>query len=494
MRPQPYAHQERALELSKDREAFALLLEMGLGKTRVALDTASHLYRSGKIRALLVIAPNGVHTTWSLSEIPTHLDVPFVARHWDASRAGRTKYDRWLRSVWLPPPPGTLPILCVNVESLSAKRGRDVASSFVEAHGGDVLLVVDESALIKTPSAKRTKAVLALGKRAAYRRILTGTPVTQSPLDVYTQFKFLDPRILGFDSFYAFKAHFCVLVKRRASSGSRSWQYEEVLGYRRLDELQRLIASASFRATKAECLDLPDKLYSRIVVALSPAQRSRYDSLVSDYVLLTASEERVPVPMALTRLLRMQQVTAGFLPDETETRVEPIPGSNPKIEALISDVETIPDDESVIVWCRFRAELEAAASALREAHGRGSVGTYYGSTTPEDRTSLIEAFQSRRVRFFVGTPQSAGLGLTLTAARHVYYLSNGFSSSDRMQSEDRAHRIGQTSRVRYVDVVCKGTIDERVLDVLRDKRDVAAMIVGDPRSIIPEIVRDDEIF
>jgi SNF2 family DNA or RNA helicase len=483
-KPTAYAHQTTVLEASWDKPTYALLMDMGTGKTRVILDTAERLYARKLIRAVLVIAPNGVHHNWVLHEIPLHLDIPAIAVAWSSSRSKSKRFQEQMAQLFSSAP--ALKVLTMNVEALSSKTGRDVAAKFLDYFRGQTLFVVDESQKIKNVSAKRTKSLLALRLKAAYRRIMTGTPVTQSPLDVYSQFMFLDPAILGFTSFYAFKGYYAQTVKHRATDAAgHLYEYEEIVGYKHLEELTSRLRSRSFRVTKQECLDLPEKIYTRLIVELSAEQRRLYKELRQNMVM-TIGSEVIPVPLMLTRLLRFQQITGGFIPAEDGVKTLPIAGSNPKLDALLSDIEDLPADESVIIWARFRAEIQRIVRALREAYGANSVGAYYGDTSAEDRAALIDAFQGKRTRFFVGNPQSAGLGLTLTAASTVYYFSNDFALENRSQSEDRCHRIGQRRSVVYKDIVCRGTIDERVLEVLKSKLDVADAIVGNPAALVDD--------
>jgi len=471
----PHDHQRTVFEASRGLPSFGLLMEMGTGKTKVVIDTACYLHERNLIRALLVVAPNGVHWNWSLREIPAHLP-DRCARHvvtWSAAKSTTKRFGEGMRRLFDGRP--ELKILCMNVEAFSTPRGRSTAEGFLQAFDRKVMFVVDESSKIKTVSAKRTKAIVKMRSLAAYRRILTGTPVTQSPLDIYSQCFFLGEEHLGFTSYYVFKQRYAQIVKRVAVDGTgRQYQFEEIVGYRHLDELTRKLQRCTFRVTKKECLDLPDKIYTQVFVDMTKEQCDLYKTLKRDLVLGDVS-----VPMMLTRLLRFQQITGGFVPIEEFQPAIAVPGRNPKIDALMSDVEDLPVDESVIIWARFRAEIKAITKALREVYGPTSAGSYFGDTSSDDRRDLIDRFQGKTTRFFVGNPQAAGMGLTLTAASTVYYFSNDFSLENRLQSEDRCHRIGQRSAVVYKDILCRGTIDERVVGALADKKSMADLVVGD---------------
>lgn len=469
--PEPWHHQKEAFLLSRDEEAFALLMEQGTGKTRVIVDTACYLFAKGEIEAVLVICPNSVKDTWK-EELHDHS--PEWARHdlrvYDSGlkKSEKQELESFIKSN------GRMRLkwLVVNVEGLSTGKLPELAAEWVARW--NCLVVVDESTRIKSPSAKRTKRVFKLGKQAPYRRILTGTPVTQGPLDLYSQFRFLDRHILGFGSYYAFRNHYAIMG---------GYNGKQVIGYANLDELQRLIEPYSYRKLKTECLDLPPKVYEKRVVELSAQQRKAYDEMKNDMVTSLAGKE-VSVTIVLTQMLRLQQIVGGFLPvppeDETEDWVTvPIDGPNPKLQALIEETSDLPG--KAIVWARFRAEIEIISNALREAYGKDSVVEFHGGVKQTDRQDARRSFQDpdSPVRFFVGQVEAGGIGLNLQAATTVIYFSNSFSLETRLQSEDRAHRGGQTNRVTYIDLLAKNTLDRRLLTVLRGKKNLADLITGD---------------
>ena len=485
--PAPFAHQLHAFETSRDRKAFALLCEQGTGKSKMVVDTACWLWQRGEIDGVLVICPNSVKTNWVTDEIPRHHspDVPWVAAWWSANGRAVDR-ERWRVAQSIAPPAITLPWLVVNVESLSARgEAYDACERFLDSRR--VLLVVDESSKIKN-RVKRTKAVIKLGQLAAYRRICSGTPVTQGPLDLFTQFRFLDSDILGFDTFTAYKNRYALFDTR--------FGFPKLIKYLNLDELQAKIAPHSYRVTRAECLDLPPKVYQKLEVDLAPAQRKAYNAMRDQMLVELGDGRSVSATIVLTKLLRLQQITGGFLPfvpppdvDEGMQRAglalcaastEPLPGPNPKVEALLDFVEQVPG--KVIVWARFRAELEAITHALVKEYGADAVVEFHGGVSDEGRTYARQRFQDAalRVRFFVAQTDVGGYGLTLTAAQSVVYYSNTFSLEARLQSEDRAMRIGQTGSVTYVDLIARDTLDNRVLQALRGKQDLASLVLAEP--------------
>jgi SNF2 family DNA or RNA helicase len=388
-----------------------------------------------------------------------------------------------------------LKVLNINVEAMATKKGMAYASRLVDLY--KCMVVVDESTRIKSHQAKRTKNTIAVGAKAAYTRILTGTPITQNPLDLYSQFNFLNPYILGHSSYYTFKNRFARVQKRKAQKRVKGrmkyWTYEEIVEFRHLDELTAKIDPISFRVTKEECLDLPEKIYQEIEIPLSEDQHRLYKSMQQDLKLELESGELITAPMAITRMIKLQQILGGFIKDEFG-ETHSIPGNNSKLDELIYDLEDVPKNISVIIWARFRKEIESIHAKLADVDGADSCGTYYGGTAQSDRSRLIEDFQAGRTRFFVGNAQSAGLGLTLTKASLVYYFSNDFSLENRLQSEDRCHRIGQRKNVVYKDLIAikrtgGRTVDRHVITRLKDKKDVAA-IVTDNLASYREVLND----
>jgi SNF2 family DNA or RNA helicase len=463
-------------EESKDKEYWALLLEMGCGKTKVTIDTMAYLALKGEINAVLVISPNGVHRQWITGEIPIHMPdtVPYQAVVWQSSRNTKA-YRKQLET--LMEPSREIKILSMNVESFSTKKGTEFANKFLDRWPKN-MVVVDESSKIKTVKAKRTKNVVKLRRKAKYRRILTGTPVTQSPLDVYPQMFYLCPTILGFTSFVAFKSQYAIIIKNNATDGNgRAYTYENIVGYKRLEELADKVSLHSSRILKEDCLDLPEKIYQQIPVQMTKEQKRLYEKLKED-LLLECDGEDVPVPLVLTQLLRLQQLTGGHLGQEDGTAV-PVDGGNPKLKAMLEDIETLDTSEKVIIWARFRPEIETIVKELQKEYGQEAAGGYYGDVNQADRAALIDRFTNGDTRFFVANAQCAGLGLNLTAASIVYYFSNTFSLEERLQSEDRAHRIGQKKSVVYKDLACIGTVDEKVHKALAKKKSVADIVTQD---------------
>jgi len=463
----PYAHQLSALKKSWDREEFAYFMEMGTGKSKVLVDNIAMLYDKGKINGALIIAPKGVYNNWYTQEIPNHLASHIQPKMvlWTAStsKSKQKEYDSLFETGY------DLHILIMNVEAFSTKKGLDFAGRFLRTHR--TMMAVDESTSIKTPTAKRTKSILSIGKLANYRRILTGSPVTKSPLDLYTQCAFLNEHLLGFTSFYTFRNRYAVMVDR--NFGGRRVQIPA--GYKRLDELSQILKAFSDRVLKENCLDLPEKIYIERQVELTDEQSKAYSTMKSA-ALASIKGKMATAPHILTQMMRLHQITCGHLKSDDGTITEI---KNNRLEELLDVLDEI--EGKAIIWANYIYDIEHIVSVIKKKYGENSVVQYYGAVSSDKRQEAIQKFQDPNsdARFFVGNPQTGGYGITLTAANTVIYYSNGYDLEKRLQSEDRAHRIGQKKSVTYVDLVTPKTVDEKIKKALRKKINIATEIMGE---------------
>ena len=463
----PYEHQVTALEKSWNKEEYGYFMEMGTGKSKVLVDNIAMLYDKGKINSALIIAPKGVYRNWFSQEIPNHL--PSHIDHktilWTAttSKAKDKEYQQLFKIDY------DLHILVMNVEAFSTKKGLEFATKFLNCH--KAIMAVDESTSIKTPTAKRTKAILSLGKLAKYRRILTGSPVTKSPLDLYTQCNFLHEELLGFNSYYTFRNRYATMIDR--NFGGRRVQI--VGGYKRLDELSDSLKKFSYRVLKEDCLDLPEKVYIQREVELSDEQRQIYSTMKSA-ALAQLKGKMATAPHVLTQLMRLHQITCGHLKNDDDTITEI---KNNRMSELLDVLDEV--EGKVIIWANYVYDIRQIVKAISKKHGEDSIVQYYGAIPADVRQKNIENFQDPNSdsRFFVGNPQTGGYGITLTAANNVIYYSNGYDLEKRLQSEDRAHRIGQKKSVTYVDFITPKTIDEKIVKALRKKMNIATEIMGE---------------
>jgi SNF2 family DNA or RNA helicase len=469
----PFDHQRDTFLETREEEVYGLFWEMGTGKSKTTIDTAAHLRLTGKIDGMLIIAPNGVHRNWITDELPRHMPdqiADLMFSHYYQTSKANTKWHQSLCKEFLRHP--DFKVLAMSYSAFMTKKGKEFAWAFMKPLDGRLLYVLDESARIKTPKAKRTRSIILSGKYARFRRILTGTPVANSPFDIYSQVRFLEPdfwKRLELPTFTIFKSYFGVFEENYNRKINQS--YKKLLAYRNLQKLNGLIAGLSSRVTKDEVLDLPPKLYSKRYVELSSEQMDAYQRLKEEYLLLLDSGEEVTAILAVTRILRLQQIVNGYIGTD-DGKIERIAGDNPRLKLLEDICEDIP--HKAIIWGRFQEDITQICEILGETAVR-----YDGQVNDAGRAEAIEAFQNGEAKFFVGNPAAAGEGLTLHAARTVIYYSNSFKLTDRLQSEDRAHRIGQEHPVHYIDLVAEGTVDERIVKALINKLDVASMVVGD---------------
>jgi len=462
----PYAHQLTALEKSWNRETYAYFMEMGTGKTKVLIDNAAMLYDKGKINGVLIVAPKGVVGTWYNQELPAHLPthIENVSVLWQSNIT--KEQSRKLGTLFKTGE--ELHILIMNVEAFSTTKGVDFAAKFLASH--NTLMAIDESTTIKNPQAKRTKNIIKLSERAKYRRIMTGSPVTKNPLDLFSQCYFLDPFHLNHESYYSFRMRYAVM--KTANIAGRKIQL--VSGFRNLGELSEKLKPFSYRVLKEDCLDLPDKIYMKRQINLSPDQHKLYDQMKKE-ALAILNGKKVTTVNALTQLMRLHQITCGhFTSDDGSTQ----PIKNNRIDELMDVLEEI--EGKAIIWAHYQYDITTIIKEVVKVHGPGSIVDYYGLTPQDERQPNIKKFQSDpKCRFMVGTPSTGGYGITLTAANTVIYYSNGYDLEKRLQSEDRAHRIGQQKSVTYVDILAEETVDEKIVKSLRKKINIASEVLGE---------------
>ena len=462
----PYKHQLTALEKSWNRETYAYFMEMGTGKTKVLIDNVAMLYDRGKIDGALIICPKGVTGTWYTQELPAHLPdhIENVSVLWQANitKSQSQKLGNLFKTG------EELHILIMNVEALSTQKGSDFAKKFMLSH--KTLMAIDESTTIKNPKAKRTKNILQMAKRAIYRRILTGSPVTKNPLDLYSQCEFLNEELLDFTSYYAFRNRYAEM-KTLHMHGR---QIQIVSHFKNLDELSEQLKTFSYRVLKEDCLDLPDKIYMKREIELSADQKKVYKEM-KEQALATLNGKQVTTVNVLTQLMRLQQITCGHFVADDGTTQEIKSNRLSELMDILDEIEG-----KAIIWAHWQKDVQIIKKALIKEYGPCSVVDYYGLTPQDQRQANIKKFQEDpRYRFFIGTPSTGGYGITLTAANTVIYYSNGYDLEKRLQSEDRAHRIGQKKSVTYVDILAEETVDEKIVKSLRKKINIASEVLGE---------------
>ena len=462
----PYKHQLTALEKSWNKQTYAYFMEMGTGKTKVLIDNMAMLYDKGKIDGALIVAPKGVVKTWYEQELPTHLPnhIENVTVLWQPNIT-KTQQEK-LESLF--EIETALHILIMNVEAFSTDKGVKFATKFLNSH--KTLMAVDESTTIKTPTAKRTKNIIDLGKFARYRRIMTGSPITKNPLDLYTQCDFNDPYLLDFASYYSFRNRYAEMKTMHL----RGRSIQVVSEFKNLGELSETVKTFSERVLKEDCLDLPPKIFMKRHVSLTADQKKLYNQM-KEQALAILNGKMTTTMTVLTQLMRLHQITCGhFTADD---------GSTQSVDSnRLNELMSILDETEgkAIIWANYQLSVGEIIQRIVKEYGEDSYVHYYGLTSQEDRQDNIRKFQNDpKCRFIIGTPQTGGYGITLTQAHTVIYYSNSYDLEKRLQSEDRAHRIGQKKTVTYIDIVAEDTVDEKIQQALRDKINIASEVMGE---------------
>ena len=469
----PFSHQLAAMgamlnHFIKGNREFALLMEMGCGKTKVLIDSSAYLYDNGYINGLLVVCPNGVKGTW-INEIETHCP-DHVEKNvvlWTGKKT--KKHEDELQSLFITEPAKVhLNVLIMNIDAFATSRGKDFARRFLMTR--QALMTIDESTTIKNVSAQRTKAVTKLGLAARFRVIMTGSPITKSPEDLFSQCFFLNPDLLGFSSIYTFKNRYCVMVRR--SYGGRS--FNEVVEYKNLEELHYKLKYFSYRVLKKDALDLPDQMWMKRFVPLTTEQLDAYVQMKKT-ALVEIQKGSLTTTSVLAQLIRLHQIVCGHMSTD-DGRVVSL--TNNRIKELLAILEE--HGGKAIIWATYRHDIEEICDALGRKYGPRSTVDFYGDTPEKDRQKSIELFQNdEKVKYFVGNPTTGGRGLTLTKASLAVFYSNNYDLEIREQAEARNHRIGTDNKVTYIDLVAKGTVDEKIILSLRNKIDLATKVLAE---------------
>ena len=463
----PFLHQAAYLQRFWDHPVAALFADTGTGKSYMLINNIAMLYDTGRINAALIVAPKGVYRNWMHVELPKHLPEHVVHRTALWSPTPRKSEQKALDSMF--EVTEDLKILIMNIEAFSTPKGATFAKRFLFVH--NAMMAIDESTTIKNHSAKRSKNAVKVGQGAKYRRIMTGSPVTKSPMDLYQQCEFLSGDCLDSPSYYSFQARYALVVERRVASHS----FKQVVGYQRLDELKEKIDRFSFRVRKDECFDLPDKVFLKREVDLTPEQRKAYDQMVQ-LALVTLEQGMSSTVNVLTQIMRLQQIVCGHV---TLDNGQVVSLRNNRMDELLAAIEE--SSGKIIIWAHFRQDIEAIRMLLSKQYGMSSVATYFGDTESEERANIVDRFQDpdSELRFFIGQPRTGGYGLTLTAAHTMIYYSNSYDLEVRLQSEARIDRYGQANKMTYIDLVAPDTVDEKIVEALQKKMDIANLVLGE---------------
>jgi len=429
----PYKHQIDIIKKCLLRKKFALLCEMGTGKTQAIINVFQILKEDKKVDRMLIVCPKTVIGSWE-REIRDNSEYQF------ASLIGTKKQRLQMLSY-------CCEIFIINYEGLLTIKDYDKWDRFD-------IVVLDESSKIKNHQAQRSKLIVKLFSGISYKFILTGTPITQSPLDIFQQFKFLNPEFLYHQNFYAFRNTYAIM------GGYGKYQ---IIGYKNLDDLKARISRHSIQIKKEDCLDLPAKIYESRELDMPTELAAQYKQMKDELMIQVSEDKFITASIVLTKIIRLQQILSGvYLKDKNE-----------KLDALFDIVED-NSGEQIVIWCRFIETLHTIEKGIVEKNIPYSI--LYGAI--KNRDEQIENFQSKRTKIFLAQINTGGLGITLTAGNIVIYYENTFSLEDRLQSEDRCHRIGQKKNVVYIDLLYKNTIDEKIFKAIISKQDIAHMLVS----------------
>ena len=473
----PYDHQRDIMVSIHDRPSLGLFLEMGVGKTWIIVNEFGDAVDCDEIDDLLVIAPAGNYLNWP-EELAMHMD-PRVYRHVSVAVWESGKPNRSIMALLEEPGPRAL---IINIEALArVKAARDVCTRFLTRRA---IVAIDESTKIKGFKSKRTMFILTLRQLAARRRILSGLPTPQSPLDLFSQMGFLDPRIIGMDNYYTFKARYAVMKKiytgrllSREAGDHVEYTRETtnvVTGYRALEHLQQRIAPYIIRLTKEQCLDLPPLVYDKRLVTMTPEQQRLYQEIRDNATARLAGGTYVNATRVITAMQKLQQMLCGFVVDENLNMKE-VPTN--RFDVLLELLEDF--DGKAIIWAPHKKSIEMIAALLREVYGPETVAIYYGPNRSTRKADETEFKLNPKCRWMISTPSAGGLGNNWVMATLMVYFANSFNLEDRIQSESRAHRSGQKLSVTCVDLICPGTMDEKTVFALRNKLNLATIITGE---------------
>ena len=481
----PYEHQLQAFERSKDEPFFGLFAEMGLGKTKITIDNFNYLYDKGEVQAMVVIAPKSVYLNW-YKEVEIHFNKEeYIIAHYSAQLRKAERQALAYATNHLRPVPT---IVLMNIESISTTKGFKAIDEVMRLK--KTMMVIDESSTIKGYKSKRTTHCIALRGLARYRRILTGTPNPHSPLDFYSQLEFLNKGLSGSVNYHAFMYTYCEV--QMVELGPNRPSYRKITGYQNLERLQNIIEPVCVRMLKKDCLDLPEKIYKSRYVDMTKEQRVNYENL-RDLAIIEHKKGELTVQSALSTLAKCHQISSGFVKLDNG---EVAHFDNAKIKELDMILDEIDIKSKIIIWTAFREDLFAVEKLIKEKYDSSIHPplTYYADTSQDERQEAIRLFQNvPNAKTFISTVQCGSRGITLTEAEYVIYFSNMNNLEHRLQSEDRAHRIGQKKNVTYIDIIANCEVDKRVKSNLIKKAKWAEKTLENVKRVITleEAIREN---
>lgn len=468
----PYAHQREALDKMRGREAFALLMSMRTGKTAVTITDWATMVDADEVEDILVIAPGGVYKTWK-GEFAKHLSENAmdntITHTWQSG--GTSHHDKSLKLFLGVQETGVARAMMINVEALSSvEKAREAVTTFLSQRRA--VVATDESTTIKSPTARRSKFIIQkLAPLAAYRRILSGLPTPRSPLDLFSQFEFLDWRILGHKSYYSFRARYAVVKKM--GFGGRAVNI--VVGYRNTDELWSLIAPHSYRVTLDQVRQAAPPVYAMREVKMTEEQERIYRELKEFATAAIEADKHVTATAVITQILRLHQLLCGHVTDDDTGEVHDVPEN--RTAELLRVLEDY--DGKAIVWCSYDHDVRKVSERLKKEYGERAVARFWGGNrdTREEEESRFKS--DPECRFEVATPDAGGKGRTWSVADlHIFYSSKN-NLEHRDQAEMRAEAVDKYEQATRIDLMVPGTVEEKIIQALRDKIDMATAITGD---------------
>jgi len=467
----PFDHQHKEFTHHGADPVRGFFWEQGCGKTKPVIDTTAYLYEAKEVDGLCVIAPNGVHRNWVSDEMVAHMPDRVMERMkshvWYSTDAQYHKraFEETLKH-------DGLAALVMSYNAVWTNRGRDAWKAFLKQRR--CVYVLDESHRVGEPSAKWSQRILGSKTVAPFKRVLTGTPTAGKPFKLYNQLRFLQPdvwRQYGISDFATFKTFFGIWETLYTKDEK---PYPNCVAYKNLKILNHELLRLGTRLTKDEVLDLPPKVYSKRYVELSPKQKALYSQMAQEYEIESAMGT-LTAELAIVRLLRLQQIICGYIPaSDDEDELVSIPGGNPRLDLLAEICEDV--GHQAIIWARFQEDHRLIQE--HKLFRKNSV-MVNGTVTGKPRDAALDIFKAGDVQFLIASPAAIGMGHTLNMAKTCIYYSNSFNLTDRLQSEDRPHRIGQEDKVQYIDITARGTADVRIIETLREGHRISQVIQGD---------------
>ena len=435
---------------------------MGCGKTLTAIAVIGTGYQMGKIKKVLIVAPTSVCAVWE-KEFAEYADFRYNVQVLLGDKQKRLATLRSLEAY----PFKALKVAVINYESV----WRDGIVEAFEEWKPD-MIIADESQRIKDPQSHQSKGMHRLGDIARYKLILSGTPIQNNAADLFSQYRFLDQSVFG-SSYYAFRGRYCIMG---------GFDRRQIIGYKNMDELIKKEHSIAYRVTKEDALDLPEQTFLNRYIRMESKQRALYDQIRRDGFAELENGGQVTAPMVLTKLTRLQQYTGGFIQTDDGSRPELVfDGKLKALEDILEDY-VISVRKKLVIFCRFRPEIDLISRALTKKGIR--FGSIYGDIDIKDRGPIVADFQTNpETMVFLAQIDTAGLGITLTAADTCVYYSVNFNYAAYSQSLSRIHRIGQRNTCTYIHLIVENTIDDTVLRALAKKEDLAKTVVDSWRDL-----------